>query len=381
MRIGVVAGEASSDLLGAGLLRSLSNCTIDDIKVEGIVGPMMKEEGAESLFPVSDISLIGVDGLISNFQRLLRIRRNLYRHYCADPPDLFIGIDLPDFNLGLEHRLRRAGIRTVHYVSPTVWAWRSWRIRKIRQAVDHMLVLFPFEAEYYKQHGVPVTFVGHPAADTIPTDSKHNIRELLGIRSIKKVVTLLPGSREREVASLGAHFLEAAVLLNTSEPDITFCVAYSSEEAKNIFRQQMSAMSLSIPLYEFDGNSMNVMAASDAVLLASGTAALEAAMLGKPMVVAYKVSPASYQIARWVATTDFVSMPNNLGAGQVVPEVLQADVSGARLAKELQLILADSERNKMMIKALRELCKDLKNNANEVAATKIMQLHQSWNIS
>ncbi|MBO67997.1 MAG: lipid-A-disaccharide synthase [Acidiferrobacteraceae bacterium] len=381
MRIGVVAGEASGDALGAGLLRSLSDHVIGGVKAEGIVGPMMEAEGAKSLFPVSDISLIGVDGLISNFQRLVRIRRILYNYYCANPPDIFIGIDLPDFNLGLEYRLRKAGVRTIHYVSPTVWAWRSWRIRKIKQAVDHMLVLFPFEAEYFRAHKVPVTFVGHPSADLIPTSTTHQIRETLGLKHAKQIVALLPGSREREVIHLGAHFLQAAALLNESHHGTEFCVAYSSSEIKEIFRRQMNQLSINFPIHEFSGNSLNVMAASDAVLLASGTASLEAAMLGKPMVVAYKVSAMSYRIARWVATTDFIAMPNNLGAGQVVPEVLQTDVSGMRLAKELGSILADTERRKQMTKTLKDLCKELRNNANNVAAIKIVQLHRNWNIS
>jgi lipid-A-disaccharide synthase len=377
MRIGIVAGEASGDYLGAGLLKSLRE-SVPVLEAEGIVGPRMQKEGAKSLFPMTHISLIGVDGLIGNLSRLLRIRQKLYRHFIDNPPDLFIGIDLPDFNLNLEKRLRKNGVRTVHYVSPAVWAWRSWRIRTIRQAVDHMLVLFPFEEGYFKTRDVPVTFVGHPAADELPEGTTSEIRLRLGLPQGKELVALLPGSRNSEVLNLGIHFLEAAASLQRRREGIEFAVPYVNNEIKTIFRDQLNRVSSKIVLHEFNGRSTEVMAASNVALVASGTAALEAAMLRKPMIVAYKVSRFSYWLARRVASTPYVSMPNNLVGKQLVPEVLQAAVSRSRLCDELSSLLSDSSRSIQMIDGLEKVYKQLKNNANAKAAKVILQLHAAW---
>ena len=380
MRIGVVAGEASGDYLGAGLLKSLRE-SVPGLEAEGIAGPRMQKEGAKSLFPMTQISLIGVDGLISNLSRLLRIRQQLYRHFIAHPPDLFVGIDLPDFNLHLEKRLRKRGVRTIHYVSPTVWAWRSWRINKIRQAVDHMLVLFPFEEDYFRQRNVPATFVGHPAADEMPEGSTKQIRMRLGLPEEKVLVALLPGSRNSEVLNLGFHFLEAAALLQSRWEGVEFVVPYVNSAIKKIFRAQLTGVTPKIVLHEFDGRSTEVMAASNVVLVASGTAALEAAMLKKPMIVAYKVSSLSYWLARRVASTPYVSMPNNLIAEPLVPEVLQGAVSGARLSDELWSLLSDARRANQMVESLDNIYKELKNNANKEAAKLILQLRAAWALS
>ena len=377
MRIGIVAGEASGDYLGAGLLKSLRE-SVPGLEAEGIAGPRMQKEGAKSLFPMTQISLIGVDGLIANLSRLLRIRQKLYRHFIDHPPDLFVGIDLPDFNLNLEKRLRKSGVRTVHYVSPAVWAWRSWRIRTIRQAVDHMLVLFPFEEEYFRTRDVPVTFVGHPAADELPEGTTSEIRLRLGLPQGKELVALLPGSRNREVLNLGFHFLEAAALLQRRREGIEFAVPYVNNEIKKIFRDQLSRVTPRIVLHEFTGRSTEVMAASNVVLVASGTAALEAAMVRKPMVVAYKVSRFSYWLARRVASTPYVSMPNNLVGGALVPEVLQAAVSSSRLCDELWSLLSDSSRSIQMIENLNKIYKLLTNSDNLEAAEVILQLQAAW---
>ena len=377
MRIGIVAGEASGDYLGAGLLNSLRE-SVPGLEAEGIAGPRMQKAGAKSLFPMTQISLIGVDGLITNTSRLLRIRQKLYRHFIDHPPDLFVGIDLPDFNLNLEKRLRKSGVRTVHYVSPAVWAWRSWRIKTIRQAVDHMLVLFPFEEEYFRTRDVPVTFVGHPAADELPEGTTSEIRLRLGLPQGKELVALLPGSRNSEVLNLGFHFLEAAALLQRRREGIEFAVPYVNNEIKKIFREQLSRVTPKIVLHEFTGRSTEVMAASNVVLVASGTAALEAAMVRKPMVVAYKVSRFSYWLARRVASTPYVSMPNNLVGKPLVPEVLQAAVSSSRLCDELWSLLSDSSRSIQMIENLDQVYKQLKNNANAEAAEVILQLQAAW---
>ena len=376
MRIGIVAGEPSGDYLGAGLLRTLKSM-VPRLEVEGIAGPKMIEEGAKSLFPMDDISVIGVDGLLRNLPRLLQIRQELYQQFISNPPDLFIGIDLPDFNLYLEEKLRARGILTVQYVSPTVWAWRGWRINRIKRAVDHMLVLFPFEETYYRNHGVGVTFVGHPAADELPDDNIIGLRTGLELPIEREIVALLPGSRLNEVTRLGSHFLDAAQILHDLRPGIEFSVPYVSPEIRAIFKRQKLRISNEVILHEFDGQSVHLMAAADAVLTASGTAALEATMLRKPMVVAYKVSGFSYFLARLLMRTPYISMPNNLVGAPLVPEVLQQDVTGSRLSSELISILDDPERSVYMTNSLDIIYKQLKNNANKVAAKKILNLSSS----
>ncbi len=377
MRIGIVAGEASGDSLGAGLLKSLRH-KCQDLTVEGIAGAQMQNQGAKSLLPAAEISIIGLDGLISNLARLLKIRSDLYHHFIENPPDLFLGIDLPDFNLPLEKRLRKKGIRTVHYVSPTIWAWRSWRIRLIRQAVDHMLVLFPFEEKYLNDRNVPVTFVGHPAADDLPSDSISSIRTRLGVPVSGTAIALLPGSRSKEVMNLGPHFIKAASILQKKRPDLIFMVPYVNAQIRTIFRDQLGNSSVRMSLYEFDNQAKEVMAASDVVLVASGTAALEAAMLRKPMVVAYKVSNLSYLVAKSLASTDFVSMPNNLLGTFAVPELLQGSVSGERIANEINVLLDDSPQKAKMIMNLERIYSELQNDANQCAAETIVRLQNAW---
>ena len=241
-----------------------------------------------------------------------------------------------------------------------------------------MLVLFPFEEEYFRTRDVPVTFVGHPAADELPEGTTSEIRLRLGLPQGKELVALLPGSRNSEVLNLGFHFLEAAALLQRRREGIEFAVPYVNNEIKKIFRDQLSRVTPKIVLHEFTGRSKEVMAASNVVLAASGTAALEAAMLRKPMIVAYKVSRFSYWLARRVASTPYVSMPNNLVARPLVPEVLQAAVSGERLCEELWSLLSDSSRSSQMVESLEKIYKQLKNNANREAAELILQLRAAW---
>ena len=377
MRIGIVAGEPSGDYLGAGLLKAL-RVDIPGLQVTGIAGPKMQSVGAETLFPMSDVSLIGLDGVVRNLANLLRVRRELYRWFTKHPPDIFIGIDSPDFNLTLEERLRRKGIRTIHYVSPTVWAWRNYRVRRIRRAIDHMLVLFPFEEEYLRSRKIPVTFVGHPAADELPEGTMKQVRERLKLPLQPEIVALLPGSRPREVSRLGSEFLQAAKLLQFRRPGIQFVVPYAGSEVREIFQQQIKDRRISIILHEMEGHSREAMAASNIALVASGTAALEAALLRKPMVVAYKVSAVSYRLARLVAHTEYISMPNNLASRPLVPELIQEDATGERMCEEILRLLTAPKSNEEIIRNLGKIYKELKNNANSVAANRILELHRSW---
>jgi len=373
MRIGIVAGEASGDYLGAGLLQALKELR-STVKVEGIAGPRMIQEGAKSVFPMNEISLIGVDGLVRNFSRLIGIRRQLYDYFSSDPPDCFIGIDLPDFNLHLEKKLKACGIPTIHYVSPTIWAWRRWRLKKIKEAVDHMLVLFPFEERLYRESGVEVTFVGHPSADELPRETTEELRDRFSLPKQGEIMALLPGSRINEVLNLGEHFLDSARILHKSRPGIEFVVPYVNSEIREIFRKQKEKVAREIILHEFDGQSVQVMGAADVVLAASGTAALEATMLRKPMVVSYKVSTVSYILAKLLIRTEYISLPNNLINAPLIPEVLQKEVTGCRLSNEIDLILDNPQRSRDMIGQLETVYKQLKNNANHRVAKKILEL-------
>ena len=378
MRIGIVAGEISGDKLGSGLLRSLK-LQVPDLVAYGIGGPEMIREGLKPVAPMGEISVIGIDGLLKNIVKILKIRRLLVEHYIADPPDVFIGIDLPDFNLSLEKRLKKLGILTVHYVSPTVWAWRTWRIKKIKEAVDHMLVLFPFERNFYAKHEVDVTFVGHPCADELPVKSKNELRVELNLPLGSEVVALLPGSRKNEVLNLSGPFLEAAKILAKLRPDIQFLIPYANENLRNIFLEKKSLIYPDIKLHEFFGNSLEVMAASDAVLLASGTAALEATMLRRPMIVAYKMSKISYMLASKLIQTPYISMPNNLVSASIIPELLQSNANGLQLANELIKILDNEEYSDEITTTLEMIYRELKNDANTKAANTVLALIQKLN--
>ncbi len=376
MRIGIVAGEVSGDKLGSGLLRSLKLFN-PELVAEGIGGPEMIREGLKLVADMDEISVIGIDGLLKSLTKIFKIRHQLVEYYAANPPDIFIGIDLPDFNLSLEKKLKALGIPIIHYVSPTVWAWRGWRIKKIQKAVDHMFVLFPFERDFYKKHAIDVTFVGHPSADELPTQTKSELRIQLKLPLESEVIALLPGSRKNEVINLSAPFLETAKILVKSRPDIHFVIPYASKHLRNIFCEKKSSIYPDIKLHEYCGNSMEVMAASDAVLLASGTAALEATMLRRPMVVAYKMSKMSYMIASKLIKTPYISMPNNLLGAPIIPELLQNNVNGLQLANELIKILDNEEHTKEITSKLNNVYRELKNNANTKAAKKLLALIQN----
>jgi len=289
-----VAGEVSGDVLGAGLIRELKK-RLPNVEFEGIAGPRMQRDGCTSLYPMDALTVMGFEAL-ERVPQILRIRRELAQRFLANPPDLFIGIDAPDFNLGLERRLRDGGVRTVHYVSPTVWAWRRWRIHKIKRAVDHMLALFPFEEDFYRQRSVPVTFVGHPLADVIPMRYDQGaVRKELGLPLDRRIVALLPGSRMSELRRLADVFVQTALWLYRRHPELHFVAPFASEQTKAVFEQAIerhAAQALPITVQSF--RSREAMGAADIVLCASGTATLEAALLGRPMVVTYRVSRFSY---------------------------------------------------------------------------------------
>ncbi|WP_369958929.1 lipid-A-disaccharide synthase [Pseudomonas benzenivorans] len=341
LRIALVAGEASGDILGAGLMRALK---AQHARVEfvGVGGPLMQAEGLESYFPMERLAVMGLVEVLGRLPELLGRRRRLLRDLIQAKPDVFIGIDAPDFNLDLELKLRRAGIKTVHYVSPSVWAWRQKRVLKIRQACDLMLCLFPFEAKFYDAQQVPVRFVGHPLADTIPLQAeRHAARAALDLPQEAPVVALLPGSRGGEVARLGALFLDAATRLRALRPGIRFVLPSASPERRAQLEQLL--VDRDLPLTLVDGRSHEVLAACDAVLIASGTATLEALLYKRPMVVAYRVAPLTYRILKRLVKSPYISLPNLLAERLLVPELIQDAATPESLAQHLAPLLEDGE--------------------------------------
>ncbi|MEQ9463215.1 MAG: lipid-A-disaccharide synthase [Haliea sp.] len=341
LRIGVLAGEASGDILGSRLLGALRQ-RYPQLQIEGIGGPLMQAQGLDSLFPMERLSVMGFVEPLKRLPELLRIRRSVYQHFLANPPDLFVGIDSPDFCLHLEMKLRRVGIPTVHLVSPSVWAWRRGRIRKIRRAVDRMLCLFPFETDIYRQHAIAADFVGHPLADEIPVQIDHSAaRAALGLPASGRLLALLPGSRGGEVSLLAPLFLATARRLCRADPELRLVLPAASPERMVQLRAQLAAYT-DLPLTLVEGRSREVMMAADAVLLASGTATLEALLVQCPMAVAYRMAPLSWALVSRLVKTPFAGLPNILAGRALVPELIQGAATEEALVAAVQPLLYNS---------------------------------------
>lgn len=369
LRVALVAGEASGDILGAGLMQALKQ-QHPQIEFIGVGGPRMEAEGLVSAFPMERLAVMGLIEVLGRLRELLARRKRLIRELVAARPDVFIGIDAPDFNLTLELKLRQAGIKTVHYVSPSVWAWRQKRVLKIRDACDLMLTLFPFEARFYLEHQVPVRFVGHPLANTIPLQADRiGAREALGLAPDELVVALLPGSRGGEVARLGALFLDAAERLRTLRPGIRFVLPCANSER----RAQLEAMlaGRNLPLLLLDGRSHEALAACDAVLIASGTATLEALLHKRPMVVAYKVAPLTYRILKRLVKSPYISLPNLLAERLLVPELIQDAATPDALAQTLAPLLDDGA---VQTEGFDVIHRALRQDASQQAADAVLKL-------
>lgn len=339
MRIGVLAGEASGDMLGARVLAALRQ-RFPDLCVEGIGGPLMADQGLRSMAPMERLAVMGLVEPLLRLPELLRIRREVLAHFSANPPDIFLGIDSPDFNLPLEQQLRARGVPTAHLVSPSVWAWRAGRIRRIKRAVDLMLCLFPFETAIFRQHAVPVQFVGHPLADEIPLQpDRAAARRALGLAPAARVLALLPGSRAGEVRLLAPLFLRTATLLRAADPGLVLLLpAANPTRAEELKHLLASYADPAVTLVH--GRSREVMMASDAVLLASGTATLEAALLRRPMVVAYRMGALSWLLLRQLVKIPYAALPNILAGRALVPELLQQGATPAAMAAALQPLLS-----------------------------------------
>ena len=331
LRVALVAGEASGDILGCGLMQAIKQ-RHPNAEFIGVGGARMEAEGLKSYFPMERLAVMGLVEVLGRLFELLGRRRQLARDLIAAKPDVFIGIDAPDFNLGLELKLRRAGIKTVHYVSPSVWAWRQKRVLKIREACDLMLTLFPFEAQFYDEHQVPVRFVGHPLADAIPLQAdRATARATLDLPQDEPVVALMPGSRGGEVARLGELFLDAAIRLRALRPGIHFLLPCATPERREQLEQMLAGRDL--PLTLLNGRSHEALAACDAVLIASGTATLEALLYKRPMVVAYRVAPLTYRILKRLVKSPYISLPNLLAQRLLVPELIQDAATPEALAQ------------------------------------------------
>jgi lipid-A-disaccharide synthase len=379
LRIGLVAGEASGDQLGAGLMREIQ-ARHADAEFRGVGGEQMVAAGLDAWHLADELSVMGLAEVAGHLSRLLRIRRDLIRRFAAWAPDVLVGIDSPDFNLGLEARLRRAGIPTVHYVSPSVWAWRAGRIRKIRRAADLVLCLLPFEPAAYRRAGVAAEFVGHPLADRIPMRSDRSVaRRNLGLGEEGELVAVMPGSRASEIHHLGGDFAGAVAWLAERRPDLQFVAPMARPGLTDAFRAQLQSRASGVRVRLLEGRSMEAMTAADAVLMASGTAALEAALIKRPMVVAYRVAP----LTRWLLQTfgmvkvDRFSLPNLLSGKDLVPEILQDRVSAEALGAAVLAQLDAGSGRLALLEAFDEIHGILRRDADRRAADAVLACRRS----
>ena len=373
LKIGLIAGESSGDQLGAGLIRSLKS-RYPDAQFEGIGGDKMLSEGFRSLFPMERLSVMGFIEPLKRLPELLCIRRHLYNHFIKNQFDLVVGIDSPDFNLGLEKKLRRRGLLTAHYVSPSVWAWRQGRVKKIASAVDLMLTLLPFEADFFQQHDVPVVFVGHPLAEEIPlvTDSI-GARKALKLPESGRILTLMPGSRASEVDSLGRLFLEVGQTCRHQLPGLHLVVpAASHDRLKQLNGLLGEYPELSVTLLE--GQSHLAMAAADVVLLSSGTSTLEAMLLNKPMVVSYRLGKWTYALVSRMLNVPWVSLPNLLASETLVPELLQDDATVDNLSDAVLTYFLDEKKVQKLQQRFAGLHQTLRHGGNQAAAQALTDL-------
>ncbi|WP_414705632.1 lipid-A-disaccharide synthase [Pseudomonas sp.] len=368
LRIALVAGEASGDILGSGLMRAI-RARHPDVEFIGVGGPLMEAQGMTSYFPMERLSVMGLVEVLGRLKELLARRKLLIQTLIDEKPDVFIGIDAPDFTLNIELKLREAGIKTVHYVSPSVWAWRQKRVLKIREGCDLMLTLLPFEARFYEEKGVPVRFVGHPLADTIALDAdRPAARAELGLGE-GPVVALMPGSRGGEVGRLGALFFDAAQRLLAARPDLHFVLPCASPQRREQIEQLLQGRKL--PLTLLDGQSHLALAACNAVLIASGTATLEALLYKRPMVVAYRLAPLTYWILKRMVKSPYVSLPNLLAQRLLVPELLQDAATPEALAQTLLPLLDNGDAQTA---GFDEIHRTLRRDASNQAADAVLNL-------
>jgi len=371
--IGFVAGEASGDLLAAPVIGAL-RARLPQVQCAGIAGDRMIEAGAVAWWHVRELSVRGYAEVMRELPRLLQLRAALRARLLAEQPAAVVGVDSPDFNLRLEMHLRAAGVPTVHYVSPSIWAWRPKRIEKVRRAADRVLLVFPFEQKIYDDAGIAATYVGHPLASMIPLRADATAaRTRLGISAEGPVIAVLPGSRRAEVQYIGPAFVEAAALMLRREPRLRFLLPVAEPRLRELLAPALAATGAAAErITLFDGRSHDCLEAADGVLVASGTATLETALYGKPMVIAYRMPAASYWIMRQMGTVSFVGLPNILAGESLVPELIQHDATPQRLAQELLAMLDDGLRCERMRERFAAMHESLKRDTPRLAAEAIM---------
>lgn len=380
-RIAIVAGESSGDILGAGLIKKLKE-KHPWLKVEGIGGPLMEQVGCESFYPMERLSVMGIVPILKRLPELLKIRKQLVTRWKKSPPDLFISIDAPEFNIGLAQKLKKLDIKTVHYVSPSVWAWRPKRIFKIKKAIDLMLCLFPFEQAIYQKHAIDNVCVGHPLADQIPFESdKTQSRESLSLNQTDKYICVMPGSRGSELKYLTDDFLNTVKLVHQFYPQIKFIAPMANQKRHEQFSKSLAQHSDLPPIQVIDGQSREAMAASDLLLMASGTATLEAMLIKRPMVVAYKVGGFSYRIFKKLLVIDTFAIPNLLSGQTLVPEAIQDECSPDVLFGEIRAWLeAPESRWQETEEVFTHWHNKLRKNADQYAADSIVNWYSQQNI-
>ena len=381
--IAMVAGETSGDMLGGGLIDELNRRA--DCEIVGIGGANMRRQGCKILFDMDKINVIGLEGLISKLPDIIRIKRQLLTRFRRDKPDVFVGIDAPDFNLALAGKLKSQGIKCVQYVSPTVWAWRRYRMHKIRKSTDLMLVLFPFEVDFYRKHKIQVKCVGHPLADEITVVDKTQARKKIGITKLgltenglknDLLIALLPGSRLPEVRRLSPVLIAAARRILIGYPNAKFVMPFADAKLHNEFMAVDSANCRidKLPIHTITGNARLALAACDFAVLACGTAALEAALLRRPHIVVYKLAYISYWIMRRLRYVEFYSMPNQLLPKPIIPELIQNQASGENIAAAVDELIQNKTYRTKLENQFADMHHNLKRNANATAAEAILEL-------
>ncbi|MBE4600163.1 lipid-A-disaccharide synthase [Vibrio navarrensis] len=372
LRIGIVAGELSGDTLGEGFIQAVK-ARYPDAEFVGIGGPKMIAQGCQSLFDMEELAVMGLVEVLGRLPRLLKVKAELVRYFTQNPPDVFVGIDAPDFNLRLELDLKNAGIKTVHYVSPSVWAWRQKRIFKIEAATNLVLAFLPFEKAFYDKFDVPCEFIGHTLADAIPLESEPAAaRALLGLEQEKKWLAVLPGSRGSELKMLAPTFIETCKLLNQQYPDLGFVVALVNQKRRQQFEQAWQQYAPELEFKLVDDTARNVITAADAVMLASGTVALECMLLKRPMVVGYRVNALTAFLAKRLLKTEYVSLPNILAGEELVKEYLQDDCTPQNLCAEVSRLLEGN--NQSMLNKFTEMHYWIRKDADQQAANAVLNL-------
>lgn len=377
MHIAIVTGEASGDILASRLIKALYQHN-PNIIFEGIAGKEMIEAGCTALYPMEKLAVMGFSEVLPRLRELLSIRKTLIKRWQLNPPDLFVGIDAPDFNLKLEASLHKKGIKTAHYVSPSVWAWRESRVKKIKGNIDQMLTLFPFEVDFYTKHHIPATFVGHPLADEIPLQSnQQTAKKQLALNDVPYTLAVLPGSRSGEIKYLAPDFLNALKQLHKNHPDWQFIVPLINPQIRQQFETLLQQIAPQIPISLIDSNSRTVMTAADQILMASGTAVLEGMLINRPMVAAYRVAPLTAFIIRTfnMIKSSYYTLPNNLCNEALVPELIQEQITAENIVQAIEKQFSQNQQlTEYRKQRFHKMHRQLRKNASQQAAKVLFKL-------